>query len=72
MPSGASLLSIQLQDGLPQLWAACDPGAAKVLRRIAAFGTGDDLALTADAPYIGTLQVDYAVLHYFDLGERLR
>lgn len=71
MPTGARVLSVQLQDGMPQLWAVCDPTAAKVLRRIVAMGTGDDGA-PADAPYIDTLQVGYAVLHYFDLGERQR
>lgn len=74
MPAGARLLSVQLQDGLPQLWALCDTGAPQVLRWIEAFGTGDEVTAEAGSTldFLATLQVGPAVLHYFDRGERAR
>lgn len=74
MPAGARLLSVQLQEGLPQLWALCDPGAPQVLRRIEAFGTGDEVTAETGSTlaFVATVQMGPAVLHYFDRGERAR
>ena len=67
MPQGAKPLSVQLQNGAPALWALCDEGSPTVSRRIWAYGTGD--AMIRAWPFVGTLQIGAAVLHYFDLGE---
>jgi hypothetical protein len=67
MPKGAKLLSIQLQDGVPAIWALCDPSSPSVARRIKAYGTGDDVA--PSLPFVATLQIGLAVLHYFDHGD---
>ena len=68
IPRGAQLLSIQLQDGMPTLWALCDEDAPLVERQLWAYGTGD--AMVKAWPFVATLQIGTAVLHYFDLGER--
>lgn len=67
MPAGARPLAVQMQDGLPQLWALCDAAAPIVTHRVAALGTGDDVP--EGGRYIATLQAGRAVLHYFHFGE---
>ena len=68
MPWGAKILTVQTHGQVPQLWALCDPEAAKVPRRIAIYGTGQQ---TPDAPgeYIGTfaLQDGAFVFHAFEV-----
>jgi len=49
------------------LWALCAEAAPLVDRKLWAYGTGDTVLRTW--PYIATLQVGAAVLHFFDLGE---
>jgi hypothetical protein len=68
MPGGAQLLSVQLQGGEPMLWALCDERAPSVSRQLWAYGTGE--AMVRAWPFVATLQIGSAVLHYFDLGER--
>jgi hypothetical protein len=67
MPKGAKLLTVQVQNGVPVLWALCAEEAPLVDRKLWAYGTGD--ALPRACPYVATLQIGAAVLHFFDLGE---
>lgn len=67
MPKGSKLLTIQLQHGVPVLWAICDDKATRVARKIWSYGTGD--AMLRAWPYVATLQIGPAVFHYFDFGE---
>ena len=69
MPTEAEILTIQMQRGVPCLWAICDSMNVNRTRIIQMMGTGFDI----DQPlgdYIGTIQLkDNTVWHYFDGGE---
>ncbi len=69
MPAGARLLAVQVQTGVPCVWAAVDPKAQVVGRRFRWAGTGHPV-LEADR-YVGTIQLygGALVFHLFDLGE---
>lgn len=67
MPSGAKLLTCQIQGGTPCLWALVDPKAEKESRTVLTFGTGH----VADGPfgaYLGTYQLrdGMLVFHVFE------
>ena len=68
MPDSAKLLTVQLQGGMPQLWALCDENAPKEPRRIAIYGTGNQMP---DEPgeYIATFQLHGGALvfHAFEV-----
>lgn len=72
MPRGARILSVDVQHGVPCLWAMVDPTAPKVARRFRLAGTGHPLAAewTADR-FVGTviLAGGMLVFHLFDGGE---
>lgn len=73
MPKGARILSIQTQNGTPEIWALVDESAASVRRGFAVRGTGHSAnGLSADR-YIATFQMHGGslVFHVFDLGEEL-
>lgn len=75
MPSGAQVLTVQILDGVPQLWALVDPSRPPQQRQFALYGTGWELPHTAQeiGVYVGTFQVSEGKLklvwHLFDLGE---
>lgn len=68
VPKGAKLLSVQMQGGLPQLWALCDETAEKEPRHVAIYGTGNPMP---DEPgkYIDTFQAHGGALvfHAFEV-----
>lgn len=71
MPKGAKLLSVQVQNGLPQLWALVDPKAPKEQQVFVTFGTGQP-NVDADAlSFLGTYQLDDGALvfHVFHKGK---
>lgn len=70
MPQGAQILTVQLQKGVPCLWAVVNPDAPKELRLFEIVGTGHPMRL-GSMQYVGTFQlyVDELVFHVF---ERLR
>ena len=55
MPSGAKLLTVQMQGERPQLWALCKEANPLIARKIAIYGTGNPMP---DEPgqYIATFQ----------------
>lgn len=69
MPAGATILTVQLQAGVPCVWAITDSAQPKVSRRLLLVGTGH--ALPDDhGRYVGTFQPPRGlVFHVFDLGE---
>lgn len=75
MPMGAEILDVQVQNGVPTLWAFVDTDAPIVQRRIVMVGTGTDAFCATSQrqsrPYIGTVQLrnGMLVLHFFDRGE---
>ena len=69
IPQGARLLSVQVQDNQPQLWALVDPAALQVGRMFQAVATGeefDDDGMT----YIDTFQINGGALvfHLFEVS----
>ena len=70
MPSGARPLCVQVQNGVPCLWALCDPSAPKEKRYFEVFGTGH-IVTPGTRDYLGTVQLlDGAlVLHVFESEE---
>lgn len=67
VPEGARLLTVQIQDGAPQIWALHDERSPKCQRRIAIYGTGNPIP---DDPgdYIATFQMSKGALvfHAFE------
>ena len=67
MPVGAKILSIQMQGGLPTIWALVQEEARDETRTFLVFGTGgplDDYVLTY--PHIATVQDGSLVWHIFE------
>lgn len=70
MPEGAQVLTVQLQGGIPSLWAMVEPSAPQEERRFAVIGTGNPIGEVGD--YIATIQLHGGelVFHVFH-GARL-
>lgn len=71
----AKILDVQMQNGVPTIWAFVDTDAPAVERRIVIVGTGHDARKAtrqcSPVSYIGTIQLHNGklVLHFFDKGE---
>jgi len=73
LPVGAIILSLQIQGGIPCVWAMIDKDADKEQRHFRFYATGypigkipKDLSLH----YIGTVQASGGVVwHLFEMGE---
>lgn len=65
MPIGAKILSLQLQNNRPKMWAVVDPNAGTEMRTFEIVGTGIDFDDT-DFTFIGTFQVNPFVWHLFE------
>lgn len=66
MPPGAVILTVQLQDQIPTLWAIVNPDeASSEARTFCIYGTGADLPEKAER-YIGTVQLNGFVWHVFE------
>lgn len=66
MPYGAEILTVQIQDGAPHVWAMVDTNEPGDRRHIETVATGDKLS---DGPrkYIGTYQLETGlVLHAYE------
>lgn len=68
VPEGALALHLALQGRTPTLWAGCDPSQPREKRRVILAGTGLTNPRLATAGYLGTVQLDGYVWHYFDDG----
>ena len=65
IPSGASLLSVQMQNGAPCLWALVntDKPLRKVVIRM--YGTGHEVTNPDSLEFIGTFQyVEYGLVYH--------
>lgn len=75
MPSGAKLLSVQMQGDQAMLWAQVDTERTMVQRSIVVYGTGTEMQKShADfAEFIDTVQMGGGalVLHVFDFGQTI-
>jgi hypothetical protein len=65
MPEGARVLCVQVQNGIPMLWALVDPNAEFVTRRFRLMVTGATFS-DKGLSYIGTYQIDWFVGHVFE------
>lgn len=71
MPTRSRLLSVQVRNGVPCVWALVDPTAELVERRLRVFGTGHPVDVGGGCPFVGTFQLHGGALvfHVFDQGE---
>lgn len=67
MPAGAQILSVQVQHGAPQLWAAVDSDSPLESRSFEIFGTGHWLPPRLGA-FVGAFQISGGTLvfHVFE------
>ena len=70
MPISAEILTVQMQDGTPCLWALVNPKAETESRFLEIFGTGHPVScdLGSARKYISTLQMSNGelVFHVFE------
>lgn len=67
MPGRAKILTVQVQDGVPCLWAVVDPQVPTRPRIIECHGTGNpSVKPGADLDHIGTVQMAPFVWHFFE------
>ena len=65
MPRGAQVLTVQLQNGVPCIWAFVDPDCEQMDERVFyVFGTGREIDVN-DITYVGTYQFYGYVWHLF-------
>ncbi len=67
MPQGAKILSLQVQNNQPKIWALVDTYQPNVSRTFRAIPTGSEFD-AAGLTYIGTFQIDdgWLVFHLFE------
>lgn len=70
LPIGAKVLCIQMQSGVPMMWALVDETRPTEKRRFYVRGTGHEMGPAAHGSYIGTFQIHNGALvfHVFDGG----
>lgn len=70
MPRGAKVLSVQVQNGVPCIWALVDPVEPVEMRRFLLVGTGHEIECTDGLSFIGTFQMrdGELVFHLFERG----
>jgi hypothetical protein len=56
-PGPFRVLTLQIQDDWPCIWAIVDPAAPLVDRHIRVFGTGHELRDDQEVQYLGTFQL---------------
>jgi hypothetical protein len=65
LPKGAEILTVQLQNGIPTLWALVDPENVLEDRFISTVGTGWEVS--DNMKYICTYMEGYFVWHVFEM-----
>lgn len=65
IPIGARFLSVQMQEGQPQIWALVDENAQLEPRSLAIYCTGQPI-WNNPGLFIGTFQVGAFVFHVFE------
>lgn len=66
MPGHANILSVQLQDDKPVLWALVDPTIPNEERRFRLVWTGEEISNLVYPVYIGTFQAGPTAWHLFE------
>lgn len=65
LPDDAQPLTLQIQNGNPTVWILLNPDAPKRSRRVRMEGTGFDSTAVGNLCYLGTVQIEGFVWHYF-------
>lgn len=65
MPNGARVLSVQIQRGVPTLWAICNPNERPTERKFEIIGTGQPFEW-CEREFVGTVQNGGVVWHVFE------
>lgn len=69
MPEGAQVLAVQVQGGVPCLWALVDTEAPQVSQTVRIHGTGHRCDDTLDRHnYLGTFQLERGALVFHVFG----
>lgn len=72
LPKGAQILTIQVQNGLPYIWALIDTEVTITeFRWFAIVGTGQEITQEYEYNYLATFQQDIFVWHVFELKKKL-
>ena len=66
MPIGAEILTVQLQERVPCIWARVDPTRCSETRVFRIHGTGNPIPSWDKEIYIGTWQQEMFVWHLFE------
>lgn len=68
LPEGAVILSLQVQNGEPCMWALVDDAKPPVVRWLRWAGTGHYISIDElrDLNFIGTVQLGAYVFHLFE------
>jgi hypothetical protein len=66
MPQGARVLTLQMQDDEPTLWAVVEPEAPPELRQFVIVGTGHEVP-AGTGGYVGSWQWPSLVFHLFEV-----
>ena len=68
MPADAQVLTVQMQDGTPCLWAKVDPTKPAELRTFDVYGTGHTMPDDPPMLYVATFQMEGGALvwHVFE------
>lgn len=66
MPDKAKILSIQVQDGMPTIWASVDTLEKTVKRKFYIYGTGQTIAFPKERFHIATIQLNGFVWHILE------
>lgn len=69
MPEGAEILSLQLQNGMPTIWALVHPERRLAARWFRIYGTGHPIDMEMEGEFIGTYQLagGALVFHVFEV-----
>ncbi len=67
IPAGSKILSIQMQNGIPCIWALVNPDDSKRDKTIRIYSTGRRVE-SHHGDFIGTFQTGPLVFHAFDEG----
>lgn len=71
MPEGGEILDVQVQRGVPSIWALVNDSEKVVERKFRLVGTGHPIITECPMIYVGTFQIEGGnlVFHLFDQGE---
>ena len=65
LTKGHEVLSVQVQDSEMCMWVLLDPEAKNEIVSIKMFGTGHEISKVDEMSYIGTVQKNSFVWHFF-------